>query len=436
MALATQQPCFLVGAALGRLAGPSQRQALLSAGHRTGLRSYVGGMAQPGQRSGVAGSVLGQHGLFLGPAALVAFASCRRAGRRTIERRAVAVDVAPAATDAAPRQLPRPAHWVIRTTDLKKSVDFLTQVFGMSVLRHEEQNAGCKITCNGAISKPWSKTMIGYRREDEGYCLEITYTYTVDSYTPGTGLAYIAIGVDDVKSALEAAADLGYTVDGDMITGPEQYKYRVVPQPAGREERFQYVALNVRGMAKAEEFYKNALGMSDLTADSPHASSQDGDVVRVVGYGDSDEVPLVLREDPKSPFFKLQIWEGRNALSIPSQALNVAYRKVVDEKPGGSRVLHKLQTEPLQPGKVKRNTDLKDLEIAIVVAPEGFEVCIVSSETFDIAVADAYNPGVEIDWSWREQKTIDVIRETAELEAQQAAEAAAAAAAEAEGVKE
>jgi len=294
----------------------------------------------------------------------------------------------------------------------------------MSVLRHEEQDAGCKITCNGAIAKPWSKTMVGYRREDEGYCLELTYTYTVDSYTPGTGLRHIAVGVDDVSKALARASELGYAVEGDLVTGPESYKFRVVEQPAGRMERFQYVALNVRAMPKAEDFYKQALGMSDLTADSPHVSSGD-DAVRVMGYGGAEEVPLMLCEDPKSPFFKLQIWEGRNALSIPSQALNVAYRKVVEEKPGGSRVLHKLQSEPLQPGRVKEN-ELSDLEIAIVVAPEGFEVCIVSSETFDIAVADAYNPGVEIDWAWRDQKTIDVIKEVEELAAEAAAEAKAA----------
>ena len=44
--------------------------------------------------------------------------------------------------------------------DLKKSTQFLEEVFGMCVIRHEENAAACAITCNGKFNRPWSKTMV------------------------------------------------------------------------------------------------------------------------------------------------------------------------------------------------------------------------------------------------------------------------------------
>jgi len=61
----------------------------------------------------------------------------------------------------------RAAHWVIRTSDLKVTLDFFTGVFGLKVLRHEENDKPCPITCNGDSPTAWSKTMVGYDTEDK-----------------------------------------------------------------------------------------------------------------------------------------------------------------------------------------------------------------------------------------------------------------------------
>jgi len=61
----------------------------------------------------------------------------------------------------------RAAHWVIRTSNLKVTLDFFTGVFGLKVLRHEENDKPCPITCNGDSPTAWSKTMIGYDTEDK-----------------------------------------------------------------------------------------------------------------------------------------------------------------------------------------------------------------------------------------------------------------------------
>ena len=44
----------------------------------------------------------------------------------------------------------------------------------MHVHRHEEFASGCEATCNGPYGGSWSKTMVGYGREDENYALELT----------------------------------------------------------------------------------------------------------------------------------------------------------------------------------------------------------------------------------------------------------------------
>ena len=60
----------------------------------------------------------------------------------------------------------------------------ISQVFGMKVIRHEENAEPCDITCNGRYNGAWSKTMVGYKTEDIAYCLEVTYNYGEKSFLP------------------------------------------------------------------------------------------------------------------------------------------------------------------------------------------------------------------------------------------------------------
>eukprot|EP00438_Fugacium_kawagutii_P024835 Skav205737 [mRNA] locus=scaffold1496:189452:197472:+ [translate_table: standard] len=96
-----------------------------------------------------------------------------------------------------------------RTTDVKANLRFFTQIFGMKVLRHEEFDKPCAITCNGEFDTPWSKTMIGYGPEDENFCLELTYNYGVENYDVGTGLTHVAVVVENPKVSFEAQAQFG-----------------------------------------------------------------------------------------------------------------------------------------------------------------------------------------------------------------------------------
>eukprot|EP00933_Yihiella_yeosuensis_P065694 TRINITY_DN69652_c0_g1_i1.p1 TRINITY_DN69652_c0_g1~~TRINITY_DN69652_c0_g1_i1.p1 ORF type:complete len:413 (+),score=62.70 TRINITY_DN69652_c0_g1_i1:39-1277(+) len=301
----------------------------------------------------------------------------------------------------------RSAHWVIRSSDLTKSTSFLLGVFGMHILRHEENEAKCSVGCNGDYNKPWSKTMVGFGPEDQGYCLEITYTYGVKKYEPGSGLSHIAVGVPDVSRAIEAAEKMGYAVDGDIITGPDGYRFRVLEHRPERKERFRYVALRTSNLEAALKFYTEKLGMVELQMDSsPRATDIDGlNAGYVLGFGREEEVELVLVEDLKSPKKKIRDWEGRNAISLPMQLLMPSYENIQ----GGARdqgfVLHRMQDVPLVNGDQSKPEDI--LKLAVVCDPEGRELCLVSSETFDRATGAAYDPNSTIDWAWRKQREED-----------------------------
>jgi len=318
----------------------------------------------------------------------------------------------------------RLAHWVIRTSELKVTLSFLSDVFGMNVLRHEEFDKPCAITCNGAHETPWSKTMVGYGPEDVGYCLEVTYNYGVCTYATGNGLAHIAVGVDCLDDTIKAAINKGYAVDGDVIEGPDGYRFRAIQQPTGRSERFGYVALKVSDVSKAAQFYTNVLGMRDLSAQQQLAILDvRAQHARIVGYC-AEQVSLVLCQDETSQCIGREQWDGRNAVAIPARALRAVYQRVLHGV--GGNVLHPIREfnelphlrrlrglPPMtcEPSPEEQLRALRanpasapptgTLAVAILRDSDGYEICLVSSETYDYAVLNAYNPDIVIDWSWR-----------------------------------
>lgn len=317
----------------------------------------------------------------------------------------------------------RPAHWVIRASDLQATLTFLAKVFGMKVLRHEEYARPCAITCNGTYPTPWSKTMVGYGREDEGYCLEVTYNYGISEYPASTGIAHVAVSVGNVSASQEVARAMGHSVDGDIITGPDGYRFRVLPQSTLREERFQYVAIHVTNGPRASAFYKQALGMRDLSSDFQQQVAGIA-ASAVVGYS-ANLVPLVLLEETAAGASERTQTEGRNAIAIPGAALRALYLRVAEEQHGGA-VLHAIREfnelpeirrsrglppMPCSPPPDQYLRDLRSdpasappmgtLTVAIVSDADGYEICLVSKEAYDSAVARAYTPDKEIDWDWR-----------------------------------
>ncbi|CAE7215959.1 unnamed protein product [Symbiodinium microadriaticum] len=66
--------------------------------------------------------------------------------------------------------------------------------------------------------------------------------------------------------------------------------------------------------------------------------------------------------------------------------------------PSPEEQLEKLRSNPLQPPP---ELESGTLAVAIVKDADGYEICLVSSETYHQAVRLAYKPDAKIDWKWR-----------------------------------
>jgi len=82
---------------------------------------------------------------------------------------------------------------MLRVGDLSRSVDFYTNVMGMTLLRTTDRP-----------EQKYTLAFVGYGDESRGAVLELTYNYGVDQYDLGGGYGHIAIEVDDAKAACDA----------------------------------------------------------------------------------------------------------------------------------------------------------------------------------------------------------------------------------------
>ncbi len=92
-------------------------------------------------------------------------------------------------------------HTMLRVGDLQRSIDFYTNVLGMTLLRKTE-NPEYKYTL----------AFVGYGSNPEHAELELTYNYGTDSYDMGTAYGHIAIGVEDAYKACDDVTAAGGNV--------------------------------------------------------------------------------------------------------------------------------------------------------------------------------------------------------------------------------
>ncbi|HGE6080523.1 TPA: lactoylglutathione lyase [Vibrio cholerae] len=89
-------------------------------------------------------------------------------------------------------------HTMLRVGDLDKSIEFYTQVMGMSLLRKNE-NTEYKYTL----------AFLGYGDESQGAVIELTYNWGVVDYEKGNAYGHIAIGVDDIYATCDTIKAAG-----------------------------------------------------------------------------------------------------------------------------------------------------------------------------------------------------------------------------------
>ena len=125
-------------------------------------------------------------------------------------------------------------HTMLRVGNLQRSIDFYTQVLGMTLLRQSE-NAEYK----------YSLAFLGFDGGNPGQAeIELTYNWGVDSYELGTAYGHIALGVPDVAESVAKIKAAGGNVTREpgpvkggktviaFITDPDGYKIELIQRPA------------------------------------------------------------------------------------------------------------------------------------------------------------------------------------------------------------
>jgi lactoylglutathione lyase len=87
---------------------------------------------------------------------------------------------------------------MLRVGDMRRSIDFYTQVLGMKVLRTTDRP-----------EQKYSLAFVGYDDESRASVLELTYNYGVEKYDLGSAYGHIAIEVGDAAKACEAVRAKG-----------------------------------------------------------------------------------------------------------------------------------------------------------------------------------------------------------------------------------
>jgi len=124
-------------------------------------------------------------------------------------------------------------HTMLRVGNLQKSIDFYTQVLGMSLLRQRDNP-----------EYQYTLAFLGYGTNPEHAELELTYNYGVDHYEMGTAYGHIALAVPDAAEACAKIKAAGGVVTREagpvkggstviaFVQDPDGYKIELIQRPA------------------------------------------------------------------------------------------------------------------------------------------------------------------------------------------------------------
>lgn len=120
-------------------------------------------------------------------------------------------------------------HTMLRVGNLQRSIDYYTQVLGMTLLRTSENP-----------QYQYTLAFLGYGTNPEHAELELTYNWGVESYELGTAYGHIALGVPDIYLACERIKSAGGNVTREpglvkggssiiaFVCDPDGYKIELI----------------------------------------------------------------------------------------------------------------------------------------------------------------------------------------------------------------
>lgn len=128
-------------------------------------------------------------------------------------------------------------HTMLRVGNLQRSIDFYTQVLGMTLLRTTERP-----------EQKYDLAFVGYGSNPDHAEIELTYNHGVERYELGNAFGHIAIGVRDVAATCAAVRDQAAALGGAItrepgpvkggttviafITDPDGYKIELIQRDA------------------------------------------------------------------------------------------------------------------------------------------------------------------------------------------------------------
>ena len=125
-------------------------------------------------------------------------------------------------------------HTMLRVGNLQRSIDFYTQVLGMTLLRTSD-NPEYKYTL----------AFVGYGNNPDHAELELTYNWGVESYDLGSAYGHIALGVPDAKAACDKIRAAGGKITREagpvqggstviaFVVDPDGYKVELIERAEG-----------------------------------------------------------------------------------------------------------------------------------------------------------------------------------------------------------
>jgi lactoylglutathione lyase len=127
-------------------------------------------------------------------------------------------------------------HTMLRVGHLQRSIDFYTQVLGMTLLRTTQRP-----------EQQYDLAFLGYGPNPGHAEIELTYNYGVERYELGTAFGHIAIGVPNAAATCAAVRERAQALGGAVtreagpvkggstviafITDPDGYKIELIERP-------------------------------------------------------------------------------------------------------------------------------------------------------------------------------------------------------------
>ncbi len=124
-------------------------------------------------------------------------------------------------------------HTMLRVGDMQRSINFYTEVMGMTLLRTTDRP-----------DQKYTLAFLGYGSNPDHAEIELTYNYGVDQYDLGTAYGHIAIGVLDAAATCAAVKASGGNVTREagpvkggntviaFIQDPDGYKIELIERDA------------------------------------------------------------------------------------------------------------------------------------------------------------------------------------------------------------